>query len=181
MQSAGNKFDMEEVILVDTNDNEIGVMEKMQAHREGILHRAFSVFIFNSKKELLLQQRAYTKYHSGGLWTNTCCSHPRPDENTLDAAKRRLLEEMGMECKLKKLFTFIYKERLDNELTEHELDYVYIGYSDEKPLINKDEVADWKYLRISDLLNHIEAHPENYTMWLKLCINKVIKLLEDEN
>lgn len=181
MQSAGNKFDMEEVILVDTNDNEIGVMEKMQAHREGILHRAFSVFIFNSKKELLLQQRAYTKYHSGGLWTNTCCSHPRPDENTLDAANRRLLEEMGMECKLKKLFTFIYKERLDNELTEHELDYVYIGYSDEKPLINKDEVADWKYLRIPDLLNHIEAHPENYTMWLKLCINKVIKLLEDEN
>lgn len=126
------------VILVDNNDREIGLMEKMQAHREAVLHRAFSIFIFNSRGEILLQQRAYTKYHTPGLWTNTCCSHPRKGETVADAASRRLFEEMGMICPLEEKFSFIYKADVSQGLIEHEFDHVLIGHSDEKPVINRD-------------------------------------------
>ena len=128
---------MEKVILVDKNDRQVGLMEKQEAHIKGLLHRAFSIFIFNTKNELLLQKRATQKYHSGGLWTNTCCSHPRENESTIDAAYRRLNEEMGMICDLKFKFNFIYKAKLDNNLYEHELDHVFFGFSDSTPKINK--------------------------------------------
>ena len=131
---------IEKVILVDKNDNEVGTMEKQEAHVKGLLHRAFSVFIFNDKNELLLQRRAVNKYHSGGLWTNTCCSHPRQNEKTKDAAKRRLLEEMGMRSTLKKQFDFIYKAKLDNNLYEHEFDHVFFGFTNDLPIINQEEV-----------------------------------------
>ena len=131
---------MEKVILVDRKDHKIGLMEKQEAHIKGLLHRAFSVFVFNKNNELLLQKRALHKYHSGGLWTNTCCSHPRENENTLDAANRRLQEEMGVSCKLEFKFNFIYKASLDNKLFEHEFDHVFFGFSDNLPQINKEEV-----------------------------------------
>ena len=136
---------MEKVILVDKTDHQIGEMEKQEAHIKGLLHRAFSIFIFNSKGEVLLQQRAFHKYHSGGLWTNTCCSHPRNGETTIQAANRRLMEEMGMSCVLTEEFSFIYKAKLDNDLYEHELDHVLFGTTDLLPQINKEEVADYKY------------------------------------
>lgn len=166
---------MEYVILVDEQDNETGVMEKMQAHRVGALHRAFSVFIFNSKKEMLLQQRAAGKYHSAGLWTNTCCSHPRPGETLLDAATRRLQEEMGLACTLKKTFSFFYKAHLDNDLTEHELDHVFIGVTDVLPVPAIAEVASWKYMSLSDLDIDIRLNPEQYTEWFKICLRDYSK------
>lgn len=159
----------EYVVLVDEQDNELGTMEKMQAHREGKLHRAVSVFIFNSKQELLLQKRADEKYHSAGLWTNTCCSHPYHNEKPEVAAHRRLQQEMGLICELKFAFTFIYKAYLDNNLTEHELDYVYIGVSDNLPKQNPAEVSDWKYISVNELDAEIKSHPENYTEWFKIC------------
>jgi isopentenyl-diphosphate delta-isomerase len=130
---------IEEVILVDKKDSVVGFMEKMEAHRLGLLHRAFSVFVFNSKGELMLQKRAKSKYHSGGLWTNTCCSHPRPNETVIEAVKRRMQEEMGFICEVEEKFSFIYKAKLDNELTEHEYDYVLFGTYDDKPLLNAEE------------------------------------------
>ena len=139
---------IEKVILVDENDNQVGVMPKLEAHQKGLLHRAFSVFIFNSKYELLLQKRASSKYHSGGLWTNTCCSHPREGEEILDAAKRRLIEEMGIDTSLRKVHDFIYKAELDNDLTEHEFDHVLYGIYNEDPIINKDEADDFKWIDI---------------------------------
>ena len=142
---------MEKVILVDKTDHQIGEMEKQEAHIKGLLHRAFSIFIFNSKGEVLLQQRALHKYHSGGLWTNTCCSHPRNGETTIQAANRRLKEEMGMSCALKEEFSFIYKAKLDNDLYEHELDHVLFGTTDLQPKINKEEVADYKYSSFQDI------------------------------
>lgn len=161
------------VILVDENDNEIGVMEKLQAHQKGVLHRAFSVFIFNDKEELLLQQRALSKYHSAGLWTNTCCSHPRPNETIKDAANRRLFEEMGMCCDLKIKTNFIYKTPFDNGLTEHELDYVLVGYTNQNPLINMEEVEYYKWQSISDVKKDIVLNPDNYTSWFKIALEKV--------
>lgn len=163
----------EYVILVDENDNDIGVMEKLQAHQEGLLHRAFSVFIFNDKNELLLQQRAVTKYHSGGLWTNTCCSHPRPNETIKDAANRRLFEEMGMGCDLKIKTNFIYKTPFENGLTEHELDYVLIGNTNQNPIINKEEVESYKWLSVSDIKKDIVSNPNHYTSWFKIALDKV--------
>ena len=163
----------EYVILVDENDNDIGVMEKLQAHQEGLLHRAFSVFIFNDKQELLLQQRAISKYHSGGLWTNTCCSHPRPNETIKDAANRRLFEEMGMSCDLQIKTNFIYKTPFENGLTEHELDYVLIGNTNQNPQINKDEVESFKWLSIDDIKKEIISNPNNYTSWFKIALEKV--------
>ena len=136
----------EEVILVDENDIAIGSMEKLEAHQKGILHRAFSVFIFNSNNELLLQRRALTKYHSSGLWTNTCCSHPQPNEDTLAAANRRLKEEMGMQTSLTHKTSFIYKTNFDNGLTEHEFDHVFIGHTDTNPTINPEEVDSYKWI-----------------------------------
>ena len=148
----------EEVILVDSNDIELGTMGKMEAHRKGELHRAFSVFIFNTKGELLMQQRALEKYHSGGLWTNTCCSHPRKGETTLNAALRRMQEEMGIECDIKPVFNFIYKAHLDKGLIEHEFDHVFLGVSDSTPEINTLEVLDWKYESMENLSKSIRLN-----------------------
>lgn len=163
----------EYVILVDENDNEIGVMEKMKAHQEGVLHRAFSVFIFNDKEELLLQQRAITKYHSGGLWTNTCCSHPRPNETIKDAAHRRLFEEMGMSCELTIKTNFIYKSPFENGLTEHELDYVLVGHINQNPHINKEEVESYKWMTVSDIKRELKKNPSSYTTWFKIAMEKL--------
>lgn len=163
----------EYVILVDEQDNDIGVMEKLQAHQEGLLHRAFSIFIFNEKGELLLQQRALSKYHSAGLWTNTCCSHPRPNETIKDAANRRLFEEMGMSCELKIKTNFIYKTPFENGLTEHELDYVLTGITNKNPQINKDELENYKWMPIEDIKKDIISHPDLYTSWFKIALEKV--------
>lgn len=164
----------EQVILVDTEDTAIGVMGKLAAHQEGFLHRAFSIFIFNSNGELLMQQRALEKYHSAGKWTNTCCSHPRPNELTLTAAKRRLQEEMGMDCELTYGFNFLYRASFDNNLIEHELDHVFFGVSDEVPMINPTEVASFKYVKLAALNEDIIENADDYTVWLKLCFNKVL-------
>ena len=165
---------MEEVILVDENDKQIGVSEKIKAHKEGKLHRAISVFVMNSKDELLLQKRAKNKYHSGELWTNTCCSHPKPGESTKDAAMRRLEEEMGFSCQLTEAFNFTYKVKFDNGLSEHEYDHVFVGRFDGKPKPNPDEVEDWKWIVSEKLRNDIVKHPENYTYWLKAVIDRFI-------
>ena len=161
------------VILVDENDKVLGSMEKLEAHKKAILHRAISVFIINDQGEWLMQRRAINKYHSGGLWTNTSCSHPYPGESAIQAANRRLREEMGIQCGLGELFSFIYKEKLDNELTEHELDHVFFGISDKLPNINTDEVMDWRYVKYSDLQKDIELNPGNYTVWFKKIFQKV--------
>ena len=165
---------MEEVVLVNVNDQPIGYMEKQEAHLKGLLHRAFSVFIFNNNKELLLQKRAVSKYHSGGLWTNTCCSHPRKNETVLSAAKRRLFEEMGIKCDLKFKFSFIYKAKLDNNLFEHEFDHVFFGYTNTKPDINREEVDSYCYKSIEKIQKEIINQPDQYTEWFKICFNEVV-------
>ncbi len=165
---------MEElVILVDDQDKETGTMEKMQAHVEARLHRAFSVFIFNSSGELMLQQRSLSKYHSPGLWTNTCCSHPRPGESTLDAAHRRMVEEMGFDCDFTEAFSFIYKAPFSNDLTEHEYDHVFIGISDKLPQINVDEVAAFRMAKIEDIREDMNLDPEKYTIWFRIAFDRV--------
>ena len=158
----------ENVILVDKNDNQVGLMPKLEAHQKGLLHRAFSIFIFNSKYELLLQKRASSKYHSGGLWTNTCCSHPREGEETLDAANRRLIEEMGIQTSLRKVHDFIYRAELDNDLTEHEFDHVFYGVYNEDPIINKGEADDFKWIDMDSLNKDIRTNGNNYTVWFKI-------------
>lgn len=158
----------EQVILVDTNDNQIGLMAKMEAHEKAVLHRAFSVFTFNDKGQLLLQQRAADKYHSPLLWTNTCCSHQRNGETNLEAGKRRLQEEMGFTCNLKEVFSFIYKAPFDNGLTEHELDHVMIGYYNNNPVINKEEVENFKWMTLEEVKSDIDLQPEIYTEWFKI-------------
>ncbi len=164
----------EQVVLVDYQDNPLGIIDKMEAHTLGLLHRAFSVFIFNSKGELLLQQRAFGKYHSGGKWTNTCCSHPKPFEETALAAHRRLNEEMGMECELEYGFNFTYKAEFDNSLIEHEFDHVYFGTSDHLPLVNTDEVASFKYMSLEELASDLNENPDLYTPWLKICFDNIL-------
>ncbi len=164
---------MEQVILVDDQDNPIGLMEKIEVHEKAILHRAFSVFIFNHRGELLLQQRALSKYHSAGLWTNTCCSHPRPNENTQAAANRRLLEEMGFETSLEKVFDFIYLANFDNGLTEHEFDHVFIGFYEGTILPNNAEVNSYKYISIEEIDSQLINTPDIYTEWFKIAYPKV--------
>lgn len=171
---------IENVILVDVNDNELGVMEKIKAHEEGLLHRAFSVFLFNSNGEVLLQQRNKNKYHSGGLWSNTCCSHPRPGESISDAANRRLREEMGMEADLLHAFSFVYKSDLDNELTEYELDHVFLGETNSLPKMNIEEVEDYRYVSIEHLQEDIKNNPDHYTEWLKICFDNLLKFRKNE-
>lgn len=166
---------MEQVILVNKFDEPQGSMEKMEAHQKGLLHRAFSIFIFNSKNELLLQQRAKDKYHSAGLWTNTCCSHPRLGESNIEAAKRRLREEMGMECVLTEVFSFIYNAPLENGLIENEFDYVFFGISDDLPIVNPNEVQCYRYVNLKVLQNDINKQPQLYTSWLKICLNEVVE------
>lgn len=167
------------VILVNENDECIGYMEKIEAHQKALLHRAFSVFIFNSKKELLLQQRAYHKYHTPGKWTNTCCSHPQKGETTIYAANRRLIEEMGLSVNLQFLFKFTYIAPFDNTLTEHEIDHVFIGYSDELPNINKDEVNDFKYASIENILEDMNINPQDYTPWFRIILEKYNSYIEN--
>lgn len=162
---------MEKVILVDEQDNAVGTMEKLEAHRKGILHRAFSILIFNSQGQLLLQKRSLEKYHSGGLWTNTCCSHPFPGETLEQATQRKLKQEMGIDLQPEFAYKFIYKASLDNDLIEHEYDSVFTGLYDGKPAINKDEVADWKFVDISSLKQDIAENPDRYTYWFKLIVN----------
>lgn len=166
------------VILVDKQDNPVGTIEKLAAHQQGLLHRAFSILIFNSKMEMLIHKRAENKYHSGGLWTNACCSHPLPDETVIDAGKRRLIEEMGIEAELKPLYHFIYRAELDNDLIEHELDHVLYGFSDDQPAANEKEVSDWKYTHVDKIIKDMEENGENYTFWFKQIINKLDEHIE---
>lgn len=164
---------LEKVILVDENDQTLGEMDKMDAHVKGCLHRAISVFIFNSRNELLLQRRANHKYHSSDLWTNTCCTHPRPGEITCDAAVRRLDEEMGMKSDLELIHRFVYKTPFDNGLIENEYDHVYVGFSDVKPILNPHEASEYKYMGLQDLSKSIEQNPEFYTSWFRICFEEV--------
>lgn len=162
----------EKVILVNEKDEKIGLMAKQEAHEKGLLHRAFSVFVFNEKNELMLQQRALHKYHSPGLWTNTCCSHQRDGESTLAAGKRRLQEEMGFSVDLKETTSFIYKAPFDNGLTEHELDHILLGNYNDEPNINPDEVSSWKWMPIEEVRSDIQNQPETYTAWFKIIFDK---------
>lgn len=159
---------MENVILVDIDDQSLGTMEKMMAHEQGLLHRAFSVLLFNSKGELLIQKRSQLKYHSAGLWTNTCCSHPRPEEKMEDAIQRKLMQEMNIDAQPVFAYKFIYKADLENGLTEHEVDHVFIGTYDGEPEVNRDEVEDWKFVSLTDLQKDIQTNPEQFTFWFKL-------------
>lgn len=168
---------MEKVILVDEADNIVGEMEKMEAHIKGVLHRAFSVFVLDGNNRLLLQRRALGKYHSPGLWTNTCCSHPRSGESVGQAAHRRLQEEMGFDCKLDNIFTFIYRAKFDNGLTEHELDHVLIGFSDKIPCINSEEVHEYKWMPFPEIAKDIRDKPEMYTVWFRIAFDKVSEYL----
>jgi len=166
------------VVLTDEHDNATGTMEKMEAHRKALLHRAVSVFVVNSANEWLLQKRAHHKYHSGGLWTNSCCTHPYPGESSEMSAHRRLQEEMGMQCEsLDELFGFIYKEALDNELTEHEYDRIFTGKTDMQPQINPDEVSEWKYIAYPELRNDVQKNPDNYTVWFRLIYERVYEMM----
>ena len=162
----------ENVILVNESNEQIGLMPKMEAHEKAVLHRAFSVFVMNNKGETMLQQRAAHKYHSPLLWTNTCCSHQRDGETNIVAGKRRLEEEMGFTTELEELFSFIYKAPFDNGLTEHELDHVMMGDYNYPPVINTDEVVDWKWMKPIDIKNDIAQNPENYTAWFKIIFEK---------
>lgn len=168
----------EKVILVNEKDEPVGLMPKMEAHEKALLHRAFSVFVLNGKNEIMLQQRAHHKYHSPLLWTNTCCSHQREGESNIQAGSRRLQEEMGFTTELKELFSFIYKAPFDNGLTEHELDHVMIGYYNEIPQINPEEVESWKWMTIEAVKEDMEQHPEIYTVWFKIIFDKFYHYLE---
>lgn len=167
----------EKVILVDEKDQPIGLMEKIEAHEKALLHRAFSVFVLNSKNELMLQRRALHKYHSPGLWTNTCCSHQREGETSLDAATRRLQEEMGFATPLQEKFSFIYKAVFDNGLTEHEFDHVLLGNYEKEPIINKNEVSEWKWMPLLEVKNDILNNPNIYTPWFKIIFEKFFEKL----
>ena len=164
---------LEEIILVDENDKEIGIGEKMKVHQDGKLHRAFSIFVFNSKNEMLLQKRAKVKYHCGGLWTNTCCSHPRKGELLEEATHRRLREEMGFDCELKEVGDFIYKAKFDNGLTEHEYDHVFTGKFDGAPNLNPEEADDYKWIGLEELKKEIKKTPADFTVWFKIAMEKV--------
>jgi len=172
---------MEHVILVNEQDGEIGAIEKMKAHEDAMLHRALSIFIFNDKGEMLLQQRALKKYHSGGLWTNACCSHPRPGEDIHEAAKRRLREELGFETSLEKVFDFIYKATLDNGLTEHEFDHVFVGKYNGLVHPNANEVKDYCFKSMEEIGSSIKSHPHKYTEWFKIAFPNIYNWWEEKS
>ncbi|MDT0559299.1 isopentenyl-diphosphate Delta-isomerase [Ichthyenterobacterium sp. W332] len=171
----------EHVILVNEHDEKVGLMPKLEAHEKALLHRAFSVFIFNSKNELMLQQRALHKYHSPGLWTNTCCSHQRDGETNIEAGKRRLHEEMGFVTELEEATSFIYKAPFDNGLTEHEYDHVMTGYFEDNPVINPNEVADWKWMKLEDVRKDITLNPSEYTAWFKIIFDRFYEFINVNN
>ena len=168
------------VILVNEQDEKIGLMPKMEAHEKGLLHRAFSVFVFNNKGQLLLQQRAKTKYHSPGLWTNTCCSHQRDGETNVEAGKRRLMEEMGFTTELTDSQSFIYKAPFDNGLTEHEYDHILTGMYNDEPAINPEEVESWKWMSLRDVKQDMNLNPEIYTVWFKIIFDKFYEAINIE-
>ncbi|PWJ59072.1 isopentenyl-diphosphate delta-isomerase [Dyadobacter jejuensis] len=167
----------EKIVLVNPSDEEIGLMDKLEAHQKGLLHRAISVFIFNTAGQLLLQQRQHDKYHSGGLWTNTCCSHPFPNESVATAAQRRLWEEMGIQTPLKHIYQFQYFAHLDKGLIEHELDHVFYGITDQAPQINPEEAADFRFVHPTELDLDMRQNPQNYTEWFKICLPEVLRQL----
>ncbi|WP_121667193.1 isopentenyl-diphosphate Delta-isomerase [Mesonia aquimarina] len=162
----------EKVILVNEKDEQIGLMEKIEAHEKALLHRAFSVFVYNEKGEMMLQQRALGKYHSPGLWTNTCCSHQRENESNIEAGKRRLMEEMGFTTDLEETISFIYKAPFENGLSEHEFDYILVGNFEDDPKPNPDEVADWKWMHPEEVKKDLEENPDNYTAWFKIIFDR---------
>jgi isopentenyl-diphosphate delta-isomerase len=168
-----------DVILVDENDREIGTLEKLVAHKEGKLHRAFSVFVFHPDGRLLIQKRAEGKYHSGGLWTNTCCSHPRPGESVLESAHKRLQEEMGFDCELSEVHAFVYRVELQNGLIEHEYDHVLFGVWSGNPKVNPEEASEWKFMSLEELKVDIALYPERYTFWLRVSLDEVIRLAQN--
>ncbi len=164
-----------DVILVNERDEWLGLEEKMEAHKKGLLHRAFSVFVLNSNNEVLLQQRAAHKYHSGGLWSNTCCSHPRAGESTIHAAHRRLQEEMGFDCDIEKIFTFRYRAEVGNMLIENEYDHIYMGHFDGEPQLNNEEVAAYKFVPPDELAEWVEREPESFTVWFRMVFPKFVE------
>jgi len=164
---------MEQVILVDENNRQVGTEEKLRAHKEAKLHRAFSIYIFNSKGELLVQQRALGKYHCPGIWANTCCSHPRPGEGVMQAAHRRLKEEMGFDADLKELMSFPYRISFSNGLTENEFLHVLAGKADALPKASPEEVNDWRWMSITELKKDIKENPGKYAYWFKITIEKL--------
>jgi isopentenyl-diphosphate delta-isomerase len=166
----------EMIILVDENDREIGVDEKLKVHKEGKLHRAFSIFIFNSKGQMLLQKRARDKYHSAGLWSNACCSHPRAGESLEQAVHRRLKEEMGFDCGLEKVFHFTYKAEVGNGLIEHEVDHVFIGIYDGEVYPNPEEAEEFKWVDIDTLRKELKENPDKFTPWFRICVDKVLEI-----
>jgi len=166
---------MDPVILVDEKDSPVGMSAKMEAHQKGMLHRAFSIFIFNTKGEMLLQQRALHKYHSGGLWTNACCSHPAPGEEMTETIQKRLKEEMGFRTPVKKIFDFIYRAKLDNGLTEHEFDHVFAGEYDGPVDFNKHEVMDYCYMEMPEIDRSLQDHPAKYSVWFQLAFPRVME------
>lgn len=167
----------DQLVLVDKEDNTLGTIEKMAAHEKGLLHRAFSVLIYNSKGEMLIHKRAESKYHCGGLWTNACCSHPMPDESPYDAANRRLMEEMGMQAHLEYCFAFIYKAPFENGLIEHEYDHVFKAITDDLPEPDSSEVSDWKYMSTDVLKKDVKDFPERYTVWFRLILDELSKAI----
>jgi isopentenyl-diphosphate Delta-isomerase len=166
----------EQIILVDKNDVRVGCMGKLETHRKGELHRAFSIFIKNSKGELMLQKRADDKYHSGGLWTNTCCGHPRDSEELLEAAHRRLNEEMGFDCPFEEVFKFQYQTNFEHGLIENEIDHIFVGQHDSEPVLNPVEASDWKWMTVDKIKSDIIVNPDDYTYWFKIAMNKAEEL-----
>ncbi len=160
-----------DIVLVNDKDEAIGVMNKLLVHQKGILHRAFSIIILNDNGQMLIHQRHINKYHSGGLWSNACCSHPKKDEKTIDAAKRRLHEELNISCPLKHIFSFTYKVSFENNLIEHEFDHVFIGRTNQTPDFNTDEISNIKWLDIDLLLEKVKKEPYKFTFWFKLLMN----------
>jgi isopentenyl-diphosphate delta-isomerase len=169
---------MIDVILVNEHDQEVGRCEKMLAHKEGLLHRAFSIFLFNAEGEMLLHRRALAKYHSGGLWTNACCSHPMPGIPIEYTLQEKLQQEMGLQCPIEFVFSFLYKAALDNDLTEHELDHVFVGEFNGLPNPNPEEVEDWRFFSISEISDLMISQPEMFTEWFKIAFPKVLQHTE---